>query len=67
MINQIYAQETVGEVDLPSRYDARELGLVSAVKNQGRSNACWAHAAMSSVETALPDPEAELCLTAFLY
>lgn len=52
MINQIYAQEILGEVALPSRYDARELGLVSPVKNQGRSNACWAHAAMSSVETA---------------
>lgn len=48
--NDINASDS--EVALPSRYDARELGLVSPVKNQGRSNACWAHAAMSSVETA---------------
>ncbi|AVM68432.1 hypothetical protein C3V36_03715 [Lachnospiraceae bacterium oral taxon 500] len=51
--NFVYAGETAsGGGGLPERYDARELGLVSPVKDQRNSNACWAHAAMSSVETA---------------
>ena len=51
--NFVYAGEAAsGGGGLPERYDARELGLVSPVKDQRNSNACWAHAAMSSVETA---------------
>lgn len=37
---------------LPSSYDARTLGRISPVKDQGRTGTCWAHAASSSVETA---------------
>ena len=51
--NVVYAGEAAsGGGGLPERYDARELGLISPVKDQRNSNACWAHAAMSSVETA---------------
>ena len=38
---------------LPSSYDLRALGKVSAVKNQFSCGACWAFAAMSSLESYL--------------
>ena len=36
--------------DLPARFDARELGIVTSVKNQ-TFGTCWAHAAMANIET----------------
>jgi C1A family cysteine protease len=36
---------------LPSKYDSRDLNLVTSVKNQNPYGSCWAHAAMASVES----------------
>ena len=36
---------------IPSRYDSRDRGWVSPVKDQGRYGTCWAHAAMASLES----------------
>ncbi|MEG0382753.1 MAG: lectin like domain-containing protein, partial [Christensenella sp.] len=36
---------------LPSKFDLREIGAVSAVKNQGEIGACWTFGAMSSAES----------------
>lgn len=45
--------ETTTPKNLPSRFDLRELGLVSAVKNQGDYGTCWAFSALASAETSL--------------
>lgn len=39
--------------DLPSRYDLRELGQVTPVKNQGNGGNCWAFAALSALESSI--------------
>lgn len=44
---------TAPESALPSRWDSREHGWVSSVKNQGHVGACWAFAALATVETQL--------------
>jgi len=36
--------------DLPSQYDAREEGLVGAVKNQAQCGSCWAFATVANIE-----------------
>ncbi len=38
---------------LPSRYDLRDYGLVTPVKNQGSNNTCWSFATIGSLESAL--------------
>ena len=38
---------------LPARYDLRELGQLTAVRNQGSYGTCWAHAAMGSMESTI--------------
>lgn len=38
---------------LPARYDMREQGLVTPVKNQGSYGVCWSFAAMASLESQL--------------
>ena len=38
---------------LPSRYDLREKGLVTPVKNQGRWNTCWSFAFTAACESAI--------------
>lgn len=37
---------------LPSSYDARETGVITPVKDQGYSGACWAFAALKSLEAS---------------
>ena len=37
--------------NLPAKYDLRDYGLVSTVKNQGALGSCWAHAAIGSLES----------------
>jgi len=39
--------------DLPARYDARDLGLVSAAKNQGACGSCYAFAAAADLESRI--------------
>ncbi|XP_030033206.2 digestive cysteine proteinase 2 [Manduca sexta] len=41
------------ETDLPDEYDARLLGLVSAVKNQDNCGSCWTFGTTAAVEGAL--------------
>ena len=36
---------------LPSRYDAREEGIVTSPKNQGSCGSCWAHASVGAMES----------------
>ncbi len=40
-------------VNLPVKYDLRNLNRVTSVKNQGSIGVCWSFAAMSSLESAL--------------
>ena len=42
-----------GQTSLPTRWDSREEGWVSSVKNQGNVGACWAFAACAVLETQL--------------
>ena len=37
----------------PSKYDLREKGRATTVKNQGSLGTCWASASVSALETAL--------------
>lgn len=39
------------DLNLPKKYDLRELGLVTPVKNQGKYGTCWVHGAVSSLES----------------
>ncbi len=43
--------EETASVSLPARFDLREQGLVSAVKDQGPYNTCWAFASLNCLET----------------
>ena len=38
-------------IDLPLSYDSRDYGYVTPVKNQSTTGTCWAHAAMSAIES----------------
>lgn len=41
------------EIMLPSKYDARESGIITPAKAQGHSGCCWAFAAISAAETSM--------------
>lgn len=41
------------ENEQPARYDARDLGIVPPVRDQGEYGTCWAHAFISSAEINL--------------
>lgn len=38
---------------LPSRFDARDWGWVTPLKDQGDANSCWAFSNIGALETAL--------------
>ena len=43
---------------LPVKYDARSVGKVSTIKDQGQVGTCWAHAAIAALEaTEMPDKQ----------
>ena len=44
---------TINVTDLPARFDSREWGWVSPVKNQGVSGGCWCFATSAALESAL--------------
>lgn len=39
--------------EFPSRYDLRDTGGVTAVRDQGSAGSCWAHSTLSSLESFL--------------
>ena len=57
---------TSAEIDaLPERYDLREHGLVSEIKNQGDFGTCWTFAATGALETSLIKNEPFVDLSEF--
>lgn len=38
-------------LDLPAKYDSREKGFVTSIKDQGKTGACWAFASTSAMES----------------
>lgn len=48
-----FAELPVHAGDLPESFDARELGLTTAIKNQGACGSCWAFARTKAFEAAL--------------
>nr|MCR5026287.1 hypothetical protein [Methanobrevibacter sp.] len=44
---------TISVVNLPSKYDSRDWGWVSSVKNQGDMGACWTFGNIGALESAL--------------
>ncbi len=53
-------QQAAG-VTFPNRYDLRELGRVTSVKNQNPYGTCWAHAALGSLESWIKTSENIVC------
>ena len=47
------ANNTINVTNLPSRYDSRDWGWVSDVKNQGLSGSCWTFGMTGTLESAL--------------
>ena len=41
------------DLDLPDRYDLRDYGMVTPVKNQGGGGNCWAFASLASLESCI--------------
>ena len=49
----LYNYQSDNITDLPSKYDLRELGYVTSVKNQGSNGNCWAFATMATLESCI--------------
>ncbi|MDD6327416.1 MAG: lectin like domain-containing protein [Lachnospiraceae bacterium] len=52
-----------GEVLLPTAYDMRDYGRVTAVRDQGRYGTCWAFASLGALETTLLPRESNVFST----
>lgn len=50
-------EQITEEVKLPERYDMRELGRVTPIRNQGLYGTCWAFASLAALETTLTPTE----------
>ena len=44
---------TINFTDLPARFDLRDWGWITPVKNQGMMGACWAFSTLAALESAL--------------
>lgn len=51
IISQAFDEDLL--TDLPKKYDLRDYGLVTSVKNQGNSGACWAFTTLAALESFL--------------
>ncbi|WP_053955284.1 lectin like domain-containing protein [Inediibacterium massiliense] len=49
-----------GDTALPKKYDLREENRVTAVRDQGKVNGCWAFAALSSLESNMKDKNIDI-------
>ncbi|WP_297981955.1 Ig-like domain-containing protein [uncultured Methanobrevibacter sp.] len=49
----MYQYKEIEIDELPSRYDLRELGQVTSVKDQETSGNCWAFTAMATIESCI--------------
>ena len=49
----VLINNTINVETLPSRYDSRDWGWVSSVKNQGNMGACWTFGTLAALESAL--------------
>ena len=49
----LYNYNATEITELPSRYDLRELGQVTSIKNQGSNGNCWAFSAMAVLESCI--------------
>lgn len=47
----MYHYDETEITEIPSRYDLRELGYVTSVKDQGKNGNCWAFATMATLES----------------
>ncbi len=55
--------EELPTVSLPAKYDLREQGLTSSVKDQGSYNTCWTFSALGCLETDLIAQEPKIDLS----
>lgn len=51
--------------NLPEKFDMRESGKVSAVRNQTGYGTCWAHSAIASAESSIIESKPEINLSEF--
>ncbi|WP_407416255.1 C1 family peptidase [Methanobrevibacter sp.] len=52
-INLILINNTINVTDLPKRFDSREWGWISSVKNQILDGSCWTFGTLAALESAL--------------
>jgi predicted outer membrane repeat protein len=49
----VLVNNTINVTNLPSRYDSRQWGWVTPVRNQGEKGSCWAFGTIAALESAL--------------
>ena len=45
--------DTVAEIATRDKYDGRDYGIITPVKDQGNSNLCWAYSSMAAAEASI--------------